>query len=344
MEVAGGRRRKAKSPFWAKASIVLGALLLVASLGLIGGEKLLAARYGAALHRETLLAPGARNDDGQLASLSGPLNYLLIGSDARAKKPSMGARSDTIIIVHIPASLDRAYLISIPRDLRVSIPSPVTGEMGATVDKINSAFQDGGQGAGGVRLLSTTLTDLTGIRFDGAAVVNFDGFDTLVKDLGGVRMCVDEQVTSIHTGHVFTPGCQFLTAPEALDYLRQRETLPGGDFDRQRHQQQFLQAVFKQMFSSGMTQNPLKLDQIIRAVGAAMTVDLNGVPLDQLVFSLRNVHPSNVTGIKLPSHSANIGGTSYVLPTDQAEGLYTAIGQDTLASWVQANPRWLNRL
>jgi anionic cell wall polymer biosynthesis LytR-Cps2A-Psr (LCP) family protein len=157
-------------------------------------------------------------------------------------------------------------------------------------------------------------------------------------------MCVDEQVTSIHTGHVFTKGCQFLTAPEALDYLRQRETLPGGDFDRQRHQQQFLQAVFSQMFSNGMTQNPIKLDEIIRAVGSAMTVDLNGVPLDQLVYSLRNVHPSDVTGVRVPSHNATIGGTSYVVQDDQAESLYSAVSSDTLADWVQTNPQWVNHL
>jgi LCP family protein required for cell wall assembly len=334
---------KARSPLWTKAVIILGVLLMVVSLGLLGGEQFLSARYSAALHRSTLLAPNARHDGGKApTSLAGPLNYLLIGSDARASNPSMGARSDTIIIVHIPATLDRAYLISIPRDLRVDIPPD--GSFAGATGKINSSFQYGGQGSGGVQLLSQTLTRLTGITFDGAAVINFSGFDKVVMDLGGVRMCIDEKVKSIHTGHVFNTGCQFLTAPQALDYLRQRETLPGGDFDRQRHQQQFLQAIFSSMFASGETRNPLKLDQIIRAVGASMTVDLNGVPLDQLVYSLRNIQPSALVGVRVPSYPKTIGGVSFVVATGDAGGLYRAVVQDTMDAWVQADPQWVNTL
>jgi LCP family protein required for cell wall assembly len=335
--------RRMRSPFWAKALIVLGVLLMVVSLGLLGGEQILAARYSSALHRSNLLAPEARHDGGaHPTSLSGPLNYLLIGSDARASNPGMGARSDTIIIVHIPTTLDRAYMISIPRDLRVAIPPD--GAYPGGVGKINSAFQFGGQGNGGVRLLSETLTQLTGITFDGAAVINFSGFDKVVKDLGGVSLCVDEKVKSIHTGHVFNVGCQYLTAPQALDYLRQRETLPNGDFDRQRHQQQFLQAIFSSMSASGVTRNPLKLDEIVRAVGSSMTVDLNGVPLDQLVYTLRNIRPSALVGVRVPSYAATIGGISFVLPTPEAPGLFTAIGQDTMAPWVLAEPQWVNKL
>jgi LCP family protein required for cell wall assembly len=266
----------------------------------------------------------------------------LIGSDARASNPSMGARSDTIIIVHIPVTLDRAYLISIPRDLRVNIPA--AGGFGGSLDKINASFQDGGPGAGGVQLLSATLTQLTGVEFDGAAVVDFGGFDKIVGDLGGVHMCVDERVKSIHTGHVFNTGCQDLTAKQTLDYLRQRETLPGGDFDRQRHQQQFLRAVFAKMFANGLTQNPLKIDQLIRDVGSAMTVDLNGVPLDQLIFTLRNVQPSSVVGVRVPSDTRTIDGTSYVVQTDVAASLFTAMTQDTMDTWTRDNAEWVNAL
>ena len=337
------RARKPRAPLWTKLIITFGLVLTLIAVGLLVGEKVLTARYAAALHRDNLLAPGARHGATQ-TSLSGPLNYLLIGSDARSTNRSMGARSDTIIIVHIPATLDRAYMISVPRDLRVDIPPMLDKGFTGSTDKINSSFQDGGQGAGGVQLLSATLTRLTGVQFDGAAVVDFGGFDKIVKDLGGVHMCIDENVKSIHTGHVFHTGCQDLTAKETLDYLRQRETLPGGDFDRQRHQQQFLQAIFSTMFANGLTQNPLKIDQIIRDVGSAMTVDLNGVPLDQLIFTLRKVQPSSLVGVRLPSTTETIGGTSYVVQSDGAGQLYSAINEDTMNTWVRDNPRWVNAL
>jgi len=48
-------------------------------------------------------------------------------------------------------------------------------------------------------------------------------------------------------GHVYNQGCRHLQPWEALDYVRQRENLPLGDYDRQRHQQQFMDAVFKQL-------------------------------------------------------------------------------------------------
>lgn len=336
------RVRRPRAPLWSKIVIIVGLVLMLASLGLIAGEKALVARYTSALHPDTLLAPGAR--DGSRTALRGPLNYLLIGSDARASNPGMGARSDTIIIVHIPATLDRAYLISIPRDLRVDIPPMLDRGFTGAQDKINASFQDGGQGTGGVQLLSATLTQLIGVHFDGAAVVDFSGFDKIVKDLGGVHLCIDERVRSIHTGHVFEPGCQDLTATQTLDYLRQRETLPGGDFDRQRHQQQFLQAIFAKLFASGVTSNPFKLDKVIRDIGSAVSVDLNGVPLDQLAFTLRNVQPSALVGVRLPSTTQTIGGVSYVLRKPDATGLFTAIDQDTLDTWVAQNPRWVNQL
>jgi LCP family protein required for cell wall assembly len=335
--------RKGRTPLWAIVSIALGLVLTLGAGGALAAERFFTARYSAALHQDNLIAPGARRGAGD-ASMSGPLNFLLVGSDARAKNPDMGARSDTIIIVHVPATLDRAYLISIPRDLRVNIPAMPALNFPGRLDKINASFQDGGQGTGGIQLLSATLTQLIGVRFDGAAVVNFGGFDKVVQELGGVRMCVDQTVTSIHTGRVFREGCHDFTPSETLDYLRQRETLKNGDFDRQRHQQQFLKAIFTKTFGNGFSQNPLKIDQVIREVGKSMTVDTNGVPLDQLIYALRNVHPDSLVGVRVPAVTETIGGTSYVLQTDAAASLYEAIFSDTLTDWTATHSTWVNSL
>src|SRR5207245_9056456 len=110
------------------------------------------------------------------STTTGPWHYLPTGSEAGANTPEDGQRSDTMIIVHVPAGLDRAYLISIPRDLLVDIPPYPPTNFAGSHEKINGAFQYGQGGAGGVQLVSATLTQLTGIRFDGAAVIDFDGF------------------------------------------------------------------------------------------------------------------------------------------------------------------------
>jgi LCP family protein required for cell wall assembly len=361
-----------RDPLWARLLIFLGVLLMLGASGAIMATKVVAARYDSTVRKGTLIAPGARSGGGDQSrsSLTGPLNYLLIGSDARAEDPSAGARSDTIIIVHIPVTMDRAYLISIPRDLRVQIPPfPATGFLGAH-EKINGAFEYGHGGDGGVQLLSATLSQLMGITFDGAAVVDFSGFQKAVGLLGGVYMCIDERTESHHIGHdkngnflapwygpdgdyrnyestplVYEPGCRHLNQWEALDYSRQRKSIPDGDYGRQRHQQQLLKAMFDEARRQGVATNPGKLDALIRSVGQSLTVDTNGVPLSDLVYALRDVKPADLIGIKVPSEPQDIGGISYVLALeDQASALYDAVRGDNLDNWVLANPDWVNGL
>jgi len=359
-------------PRWAKVCIVLGAVLALGSAGALVAVQGLTHRYEGAVHRDTLLAPQARPTTAPergstlTSSVTGPLNFLLIGSDYRVDLPGDGQRSDTIIIAHVPRTLDRAYLISIPRDLLVRIPPfPQTSYRGGQ-GKINGAFRFGGP-----QLLSATLTELIGIRFNGAAIVNFEGFRTAVDVLGGVYLCVDRTVASNHLGvdrngrilqlwadesgriqdippggrpYVFEKGCQRMNGMVALDYARLRYGLPGGDYDRQRHQQQFLKAVFQEATRAGVLTNPIKLDEFLRAVGSSLTVDTGEVGLADLVFGLRNVTPSRLVGVKVPSEPRTISGVSYVVALAEAQSLYQAIREDTLEEWITAHPGWVERL
>lgn len=228
--------------------------------------------------------------------------------------------------------MDRAYLISVPRDLRV-------GE-GGPAGKINAAYQRGGP-----KLLSRTLTRLTGVKFDGAGIVDFAGFTRLVGLLGGVRICVDEPTRSIHTGTLYRAGCQHLNSSQALDYVRQREDLPGGDFDRQRHQQQLLTALLREARPWRMATDPLKLDRVVRAAGSALTVDTNGAALDRLAFALRRVRTGPLVGVRLPAYPEEIDGVDYVLPYPAAAaGLYRAVARDSMDQWAAANRAWVNGL
>ncbi|OLB80104.1 MAG: hypothetical protein AUI14_08065 [Actinobacteria bacterium 13_2_20CM_2_71_6] len=308
----------------------------------------LAHRYDSAVNKADLLDPSARTPvsaDGTPAHIVGPLNFLLLGSDARANDPIDGQRSDAIIILHIPASMDRAYLISVPRDLRVPIPpDPDLGFRGST-EKINGAFNYGGGGISGFQLVSKTLTQLMGIKFDGAGIIDFEGFQRVVALLGGVDMCIDQETKSIHTGAMYHVGCQHLRPWQALDYVRQRKSLPDGDYDRQRHQQQFLKAILAAARDQGLARNPIRLDEFIRAGGSSLIVDTNGMSLPDLALALRGIAPSSVVGLRVPSYPETIGGISYVLPYEtQVATLYQAIVEDTLDTWVTGNPLWVNHV
>ncbi|MGK5737791.1 LCP family protein [Micromonospora sp. URMC 103] len=296
-------------------------------------------RYDRTVAREELLDPGARTER---PNLSGPLNYLLIGTDKRPGDTTSEQRADTILIVHVPAGLREAYLVSIPRDLLVAIPAG--NGYGGGQDKINAAYEHGGGGRPGAQLLSATLSRLTGIRFDGAALVDFAGIKKVIDLLGGVRMCVDSEVRSIHTNRVFSPGCRQMTGAEALDYVRQRYDLPGGDYDRQRHQQQLLRALLDRAGETNLRNNPIKLDQVIRAVGGSLTVDSNGVPLEDLVLALRGLPANALQGVQVPSYPQLIDETSYVVLDNGGNGLFDAVRGTRMPDWARANPRWVIRL
>ncbi|MCW6002998.1 LCP family protein [Micromonospora sp. CPCC 205371] len=310
--------------------------MLAAGLGAVGVQ-VLVWRYEHAVDQQRLLDAGARQHAG--STLDGPLNYLIIGSDLRVSNPSGGQRADVIMVAHIPAGLGHAYLISVPRDLRVPIPADTTSGYGGGTDKINAAYQYGRVG-----LVSATLTQLTGVRFDGAAIIDFGGFRRVIDLLGGVTICVDTEVRSIHTGHVFTVGCHEMTGAQALDYARQRYDLPKGDFDRQRHHQQILKAILAEMSDAGDLANPVKLDQLLRAVGSSLTVDTNGVQLPDLVLALRGIRADDLVGVQVPAHPEKLGGVSYVLLDPPADALFAALARADLAAWVTANPRWVNKL
>lgn len=359
-----------KAPRWTKIVVGLGVLLMLISIGTLATAKVLIDRYEGAVTEDKLLAPEARPSSSapSYAEITGPLNFLLLGSDFRASSPGEGQRADTIIVVHVPRSLDRAYLVSIPRDLLVDIPANPATSFGGSQDKINAAFQYGGGGVGGTQLLSLTLTKLIDIRFHGAAIVNFDGFRKAVDVLGGVYLCVETTVASNHLGidrngrvlqlyadpegriqglppdgrpYVFEQGCRQMDGMLALDYVRIRYGLPSGDYDRQRHQQQFLKAVFQKATQSDIITNPIKFDEFLRSVGSALTVDSGGYGLADLIFGLRNVTPGTLVGVKVPSEPQMIGGVSYIVADPAgSQSLFRAIRDDTLDQWVPANPSW----
>lgn len=296
-------------------------------------------RYDRTVTKGELLDPAARQ---KRTKLSGSLNYLLVGSDHRPGASGEDQRSDTILIVHVPAGMRQAYLISIPRDLMVAIP-PSQG-FGGGQDKVNAAYEHGGGGAAGTRLLSATLTRLTGLRFDGAALVDFSGFKQVIDLLGGIRMCVDTEVRSVHTKTLFPPGCQQMDGARALDYVRQRYDLPGGDYDRQRHQQQLLRAVLDKAGETHLRSDPVQLDRVLRAVGGALTVDTNGVPLEDLLLALRSLPAEALRGVQVPSYPQLIDQVSYIVLDNGGNGLFQATRAGRLPEWAAANPRWVNRL
>ena len=194
-----------RSPMWATLFIAFGALIMVAAIGAMVVVKIGLNQVNHAIPSENLLGEMVAKPAAAAAgpSIPGPINFLLVGVDTRPSG-NIGSHSDTIIIAHIPASHDRVYLVSIPRDTSTIIPADEKTQFGGGSYKINAAFTfgswHGGGEAGGFRLLAKTIKNAYGITFNGGAIVNFDGFAGIVNKLGGVNMYVDETTVSIHRG------------------------------------------------------------------------------------------------------------------------------------------------
>ena len=376
----GGKRRE---PLWARLMVIFGALLMLTSGVAIFGTKFLVAEATKSVTRQNLL--GSAGHDRAHVSINGAKNILLVGVDARTgQNPTDLVRSDSIMILHIPASHDRGYLVSIPRDTYVQIPAYNNGKVkyAGGHDKINAAFAFGGQGLTGVtarshgfELLANTIKSISGITFDAGAIVDFSGFQQVVKALGGVDLYVDEKTTSIFLGkdkngkyaqpyhvnddgtvgykipgvtaQVYDVGMHHFTDWEALDYVRQRDLLANGDYDygRQRHQQQFIKAVFKEIASSGTLTSPTKLAGVLDAVGKAMTVDDGGVPLEDWIFAMRSVSPSDLLTIKTNDgtfNSQKVNGQDVEILSDTSMDLLRSVASDNVDTFVSQHMDWVS--
>ncbi|MBU8857876.1 MULTISPECIES: LCP family protein [unclassified Micromonospora] len=357
------KRTKRKDPLWAKLTLVLGAVLMVTSGVAIVGSKAVIGQATNNIAQRDLLGGAGKSDAEGGSSLEGPIDMLLLGVDARARWAADDVRSDTIIILHIPASHDQAYLISIPRDTEARIPAFEKSRYPGGTDKINAAFfhgaQNGGGWEGGAQLMAKTIKGMTGISFDGAAIINFGGFKSVIDALGSVRICVSHEVKSHHMSYVdgkpmwnadakksgkpykavvHKKGCREMEGWEALDYSRQRYGLPNSDYDRQQNQQQLIKAMAKKATEGGMLTNPIKLNSLMKAAGKAFVLDTGGVPIADFIFTLKNLNGNDLVTLRTNGGTFAGNGNGRETFNETTMDMFQAVKNDKLADFVVNNP------
>jgi LCP family protein required for cell wall assembly len=266
----------------------------------------------------------------------GALNVLLLGSDTRdPSAPTDQAskwRTDTIILMHIPASHDKAYLISIPRDLYVEIPASNDGSRPKANEKINTAYA-----WGGAPLMVKTVENYTQVRIDHVVLIDFGGFVKVTDAVGGVDMNVDRTITSIFPPYrTFNQGMNHFNGTEALDYVRQRYQFPDGDITRGKHQQQFLKALLDKAVSAGTVTNVSAFKEFVSSTASALTVDKDFSLID-LGWQFHNLRGNDLVFLTSPysGFGDRDGIGSVVVPDDgKASTLYSAVAKDTLATYL----------
>jgi LCP family protein required for cell wall assembly len=276
------------------------------------------------------------------------LNYLLVGSDTREgltreqmkllrvgnARTAAGSRSDTMLLVHISKSRDKATIISIPRDSLVTIPEhpsslDKTKIVPAAKGKINAAFA-----FGGAPLLIQTIEDETGVRIDHYIEIGFAGFAGMVDALGGIEVCTKRDIDDPGSHLVLPAGVHTLNGVEALKYVRTRDFDGMGDLGRMQRQQQFMSAVLRKVTSTGVLLNPIKLVNFFNAAIATVKTDseLNKSDLLTLAKQMKNLSSSNVRTLTIPLGNVNarVPGVGSVVTWDSelAPELFNRIRED----------------
>lgn len=157
------------------------------------------------------------------ADLGGSRHVLVIGSDARPGQDVERSRADAIQLLGVDGE-GGAGLMGFARDLWAPIPGRGHG-------KLNSSMVFAGPGG-----QTESVEGLSGIDVDGYVVTGFEGFKEIVDEVGPLDFDAPEALRSHLDGGKIPQGESRLSGREALAYARERSTLPGGDFDRSRHQ------------------------------------------------------------------------------------------------------------
>ncbi len=180
-------------------------------------------------------------------------NILILGLD-RAPEGSDVSRTDTNIILSVIPLQPIVNMLSIPRDLWVSIP-------GVGENRINTAhfFAEGNQTGSGPYAAMDTVRQNFGITIDYYARIRFDGFKDMINAMGGITINLEEPMSGYPAGQIHLDGDQ------ALAFARDRSG--SDDFFRMQRGQMVIKAVLKHMLNPiTWPRFPLILSTSVKAI------------------------------------------------------------------------------
>lgn len=242
-------------------------------------------------------------------SFDEPFYMMLIGSDARADEESMGARSDTNIVVRVDPTTNSATLVSIPRDTMINID-------GYGYCKFNAAYS-----YGGAALAIKEASELLGVNISHYAEVDFDSLIGLVDTVGGVDVTVDQRINDPDADGsvigqkkiIIEAGEQHMDGETALVFARSR-AYADGDFTRTANQRKLIAALAEKILSMPLA----KLPGIVQTAAGSITTDLSVTDLYSLATQFQDGGELTMTSCMVPSITGMYKSASYVFCDENA--------------------------
>lgn len=231
---------------------------------------------------------------------------LLVGTDQRdnltekqqkqlGTGTAEGTRTDTMLLLYRPPK-GRTILVSLPRDSYVPIP-------GHGRNKLNAAYA-----IGGAPLLTETVEQVTGVRLDGYMEIGFGGFAQVVDAVGGVNICVKNDMDDPKAHIDLKKGCQDMDGKTALGYVRARYSDPEGDLGRAKRQRQFLGALMGKVVTPSTMLQPWKIHSLGKDSEGALTVgeDDSMISTARAFWAFRSIAKGDGNSVTVPVSNNNL--------------------------------------
>jgi LCP family protein required for cell wall assembly len=210
-----------------------------------------------------------------------------------------------MILLHISEDRKNATAVSFPRDLMVPWPAcPSTtggpGYLPQSLGQLNATIANGGPGC---TLL--TIEQLTGLKIPYLAMIEFNGVIEMSNAIGGVDVCVSQEINDPYTQTYLKPGEYTLQGKAALQFLRTRHGVgDGSDLSRISNQQVFLTSLVRKIKSAGVLTNPVQLYSLANAAARNMQLSESLTDLGTMVSlasALQNVDLDKMVFLQVPS-------------------------------------------
>ncbi len=356
---AAPEKREADHPRHRRSMIagrVVAALVAVLALVLTGGAWQWQSSKNNLLNRVSALDPDSRDIVDPNAQF-GDENFLIVGTDTRigdnsemgagTTEDAAGARSDTVMLVNIPANRKRVVAVSFPRDLKIEpmkceVWNPETRQYGPIYDedteswgpeeayteyKLNSAFA-----VGGPKCLVKVIQKLSGLHVNRFMAVDFAGFSKMVDALGGVEVCSTTPIEDYELGTVLAnSGRQIVDGHTALNYVRARQvtTETNGDYGRIKRQQRFLSSLLRSLISKDTFFSLSKLNNVVNMfINDSYVDNLDTKDLVDLGQSVQGVNAGRITFVTVPTVGYADDYGNEIPRTDDMRALFDAIIND----------------
>jgi len=247
----------------------------------------------------------------------GRVNILLAGNSADDVGHDGGELTDSIMLMSVDTKNNKAFLMSIPRDLYVDIDD--NGH-----SKINSAyvygkqdkFKENGYPEGGMGLLEKTVEDNLGIDINYYALVNYKALRQAVDAVGGIDFTVkSEDPRGLYDPNIdwttkkplvkLSNGKHHLSGQQALNLSRARGDsyrsygFAASDFDRTENQRQIMIALKNKATTPGVIANPAKVASLADAVGSNVKTDFKPNELKRLYDLTKKIPSNQITSVGL---------------------------------------------